>query len=155
VPESPAPTGAPPPIGPARDVNVTSGTFAETLEFPPGRWQLTVVAYATGQTPVARQVTLNVGPPAPVTHQLTVAVEGAQTFVKVLADGEQVQNGRISAGESRNFVALDQFCVRKGSSGSVRLTLDSQDLGLLGQPGKSGSWIVAPGLAPVKAPQPC
>jgi cytoskeletal protein RodZ len=149
------PTSVPAPIGPARDITVSGGSYSETLEFPVGRWQLTVVAYSTGQTPVARQVTLNVGPPAPVTHQLTVSVEVAEVFVRVLADGEQVQNGRIAVGESRNFTALNQFCVRKGIAGSIHLTLDAQDLGVLGEPGKNGSWIVVPGVAPVKAPQPC
>jgi cytoskeletal protein RodZ len=155
APTSPTPTGSPPPIGPARDINVLTGTFAETLEFPVGRWQLTVVAYATGQTPVARQVTLNVGPPAPVTHQLIVAIEGQETYVKVLADGAEVHNGRIPGGESRTFTAFNQFCVRTGNAGAIHLTFDAQDLGLLGAPGKSGSWVVTPGLPPVKVPQPC
>ena len=37
-------------------------------------------------------------PPAPVTHTLTVAIEGHEVFVKVLSDGEQVHNGRIAVG---------------------------------------------------------
>jgi hypothetical protein len=155
APASAGPNGSPPPIGPARDINVPNGTFAETLVFSPGQWQLTVIAYSTGQTPVARQITLNIGTPVPLTHQLTVAIEGREVYVKVLADGEQVNGSRIPAGVSHTFTAVDQFCVRTGNAGAVHLTLDAQDLGLLGEPGENGSWIIAPGLAPVRAPQPC
>lgn len=166
---TPAPSGAPSPspvsspgpsstpnIPPATEVTVgSSGTFNETLDFTPGRWQLTVISYASDQVPVARQVTVIVQQPGPVTHLLNLSVEGTAASVKVLADGTRVANTTMAAGTTREFTAQDQFCVRTDNAGSIRLVLDGLDLGLLGAAGESGSWIVKSGLAPVRAARPC
>ncbi len=153
---TPGPSATPGPIGPARDVTVgTAGAFNETLNFDPGRWQLTVVSYATDQVRVARQVTIVVQAPGPVTHHLQLTIENRDAFVRVLADGSRVQNGQLSVGTTREYRATEQFCVRTGNAGSVHLVLDAQDLGLLGTNAQSGSWIVRPGIAPVRAPRPC
>jgi hypothetical protein len=153
---TPAPSGSPFPIGPARDVTLgTAGAFNETLNFDPGRWQLTVISYATDQVPVARQVTIVVQAPGSVTHHLQLTIENNAAFVRVVADGARVHNGQLSVGATRQFGATNQFCVRTDNAGSVRLVLDAQDLGLLGANGAQGSWIVKPGIAPVRAPRPC
>ena len=149
---SPSPSLTPAPI----DVTLDgSGTFSETLNFDPGRWQLTVVSYASAQTPVARQVTIDVHPAGPVSHELVLTVEGSDAWVRILADGTRVDNGRLNVGTTRSYTATDEFCVRTGNAGALHLTLDAQDLGLLGRPGQVGSWIVKPGLAPVRRPSPC
>jgi cytoskeletal protein RodZ len=153
---SPAPSRSPLPIGPGGDVSLSStGAFNETLNFDPGRWQLTIAAYATGQVPVARQVTIVVRAPGPVTHQLQLTIENHPAFVRVVADGARVQSGQLSVGATRQYGATNQFCVRTNNAGSVHLVLDTQDLGLLGAAGVQGSWIVRPGIAPVRAPRPC
>lgn len=153
---SPAPSRSPLPIGPGGDVPLSStGAFNETLNFDPGRWQLTIVAYAADQTPVARQITIVVQAPGPVTHHLQLTIENGAAFVRVAADGARVQNGQMSVGATRQFGAINQFCVRTNNAGSVHLVLDAQDLGLLGAAGVQGSWIVKPGIAPVRAPRSC
>jgi hypothetical protein len=152
----PGPSPTPPPVGPARDVTLgTAGAFNETLNFEPGRWQLTIVSYATDQVPVARQVTIVVRAPGPVTHHLQVTIENSATFLRVLADRTRVENGNRGVGFSHTYDATNEFCVRTDNAGSVHLVLDALDLGLLGAEGNSGSWIVKSGLAPVRAPRPC
>jgi len=154
--DSPGPSGTPEPIGPARNVTLGSaGAFNETLNFDPGRWQLTVVSHATDQVPVARQVTIVVQAPGPITHHLQLTIENRDAFVRVLADGLRVENGQLRVGATREYTANDQFCVRTGNAGSIHLLIDAQDLGLLGADGEQGSWIVTAGIAPVRAPRPC
>ncbi|HLB45244.1 MAG TPA: helix-turn-helix domain-containing protein [Candidatus Limnocylindrales bacterium] len=156
APGSPGPTGTPAPIGPGGDVAPgIAGAFSRTFNFDPGRWQVTVVAYATDQVPVARQVTIVVQAPGPVTQHLQLTIENNAAFVRVLADGVRVQNGQLSVGTTRQYEASEQFCVRTANAGSVHLVLDALDLGLLGADGESGSWIVKSGLAPVRAARPC
>lgn len=153
---SPGPSPSPGPIGPARDVTLDpSGTFNTTLNFDPGRWQLTIIAYAADQVPVARQVTIVVQAPGSVTYRLQLTIENSPAFVRVLADGKRVQNGEMGVGLTREYTATEEFCVRTANAGSVHLVLDAQDLGLLGADRVKGSWIIRPGLAPVRAPRPC
>ena len=148
---SPRPTSTPN-IPPAKEVTVdSSGIFNETLDFDPGRWQLTVISYASDQVPVARQVTIIVEEPGPVTHHLVLSIENSDSFVKVVADGSRVANTTMAVGTSREFTATNQFCVRADSANSVRLVLDGLDLGNL----DAGSWIIKSGLAPVRAARPC
>jgi cytoskeletal protein RodZ len=154
---SPSPQGSPRPtstpnIPPAENVTVgPSGAFNETLDFTPGRWQLTVISYAADQTPVARQVTVIVEEPGPVTHHLMLSIENSASFVKVIADGSRVANSTMAVGTSREFTATNQFCVRADSANAVHLVLDGLDLGTL----DNGSWIIKSGLAPVRAARPC
>jgi hypothetical protein len=137
---------------PAQNVTVgSSGTFNETLDFPPGRWQVTVISYATDQVPVARQVTVIVDEPGPVTHHLILSIENNASFVKVIADGSRVANSTMAVGTSREFTATNQFCVRADTANAVHLVLDGLDLGTL----DNGSWIIKSGLAPVRAARPC
>jgi cytoskeletal protein RodZ len=153
---TPGPSVSPVPIGPARDVTPgAAGAFNETLNFEPGRWQLTVISYVTGQTPVARQLVIDVQPAGPVTHQLVVAIEGSNAWLRVVADGTRVHNETLAVGTTKTFTASDQFCLRTGNAGAIHLTLDAQDLGLLGDVKQSGSWIIKPGLAPVRKPTSC
>ena len=57
-PRSPSASGSPAPIGPAREVIVSpDGNFAEQLDFPFGRWQLTITVYSSGLDPVTRCAT--------------------------------------------------------------------------------------------------
>jgi hypothetical protein len=158
---SPAPTGTgpsptPAPIGPARDVTVSAtGVFNETLTFTPGRWQLTIVSFATGQTPVARQITIVVDEPGPITHHLQLTIENHAASVKVVADGSRVANETLNPGDAREFTATNEFCVKTDNAGSLHFVLDGLALGPLGADSESGSWIIKPGIAPVRAPRPC
>ena len=152
---TPAPSAGPtstPNIPPAKEVTVgATSTFNETLDFTPGRWQLTVISYASDQVPVARQLTIIVEEAGPVTHHLTMSIENTPSFVKVTADGSRVANGTMAIGVTREFTATNQFCVRADSADAVHLVLDGLDLGTLDK----GSWIVKSGIAPVRAARPC
>jgi cytoskeletal protein RodZ len=156
---TPAPSAGPtstPNIPPAEEVTIgSSGTFNETLDFTPGRWQLTVISYATDQVPVARQVTIIVQEAGPVIHHLTITVENGPTFIRVIADGSRVVNATLAAGTTREFTATNQWCVRTDNAGALSLVLDSLTLDPLGADGQEGSWIIKSGLAPVRAPRPC
>ena len=153
---SPGPSSSPIPIGPAREVTVgTTGVFNETLTFTPGRWQLTVVSFATGQTPVARQILIVVNQPGPVTHYLSLTIENKAAVVKVVADGAPVANSTMAVGETHQYTATNEFCIKTDNAGSIHLVLDGLDVALLGADGQSGSWIIKPGLAPVPAARPC
>ena len=155
---SPGPSPTPVPVGPAvTDVAVgPGGTFSHTLNFTtPGRWLLTVVSSGTGQAPVARQVTIVVSEPGPVTHHLQLTIVSQPALIKVVADGSPVTNGTLNVGDAREFTATNQFCVKTNSAGSLHLVLDGTDLPSLGAAGQSGSWLIKPGLAPVRAARPC
>jgi cytoskeletal protein RodZ len=155
----PAPSAGPtstPNIPPAQEVTVgLTGTFNETLEFTPGRWQLTVISYATDRVPVARQVTIIVEEAGPVTHHLIVNVATGPTFLKVTADGSRVSNGTLAAGSTREFTATNQWCIRTDNAGGLNLVLDGLTLSPLGDAGVEGSWIIKSGIAPVRAPRAC
>ena len=133
----------------------TTGLFNETLTFTPGRWQLTVVSFATGQTPVARQVTIIVNEPGPVTHHLQLTIVNHDALVKLLADGSRVANETMAVGTVREFTATNEFCVKTDNAASLHMVLDGLDVALLGADGQAGSWIIKPGLAPVPAARPC
>lgn len=156
---APSPSSSPAPIGPAVDATVNAlGTFSETLQFDPGSWQITVAAYATGQTPVARQLTITVGEPATSGIDLVITVEGGRSWVRVVADGERIPGygGRtLRAGETHTVSALNEMCLRAGNAGALHLTLNGEDLGRLGRSGQVGSWILRPGQSPEPAPEPC
>ncbi|MEP7379474.1 MAG: RodZ domain-containing protein [Chloroflexota bacterium] len=155
---SPAPSATPVPVGPAvTDVPVGSdGTFSQALNFAtPGRWLLTVVSSGTGQAPVARQVTIVVNKAGPITHHLQLTIVTQPALIKVVADGSPVANETLNVGDAREFTATNQFCVKTNNAGSLHLVLDGTDLPLLGAAGEAGSWLIKPGIAPVRAARPC
>jgi cytoskeletal protein RodZ len=155
---SPGPSTTPVPVGPAvTDVPVgPDGTFNQTLNFvTPGRWLLTVVSSGAGQAPVARQVTIVVNEPGPVTHRLQITIVNKAALIKVVADGSPKANETLSVGDAREFTATNQFCVKTNNAGSLHLVLDGLDVPVLGANGQSGSWIIKPGIAPVRAARSC
>ncbi len=60
------------------------------------------------------------------------------TLVSVIADGKSVFEGRMSAGQSRQFRAQEQFQVSAGNSTAVLLELNGQMMAPLGTPGRPG-----------------
>jgi hypothetical protein len=59
-----------------------------------------------------------------------VAVE--RTFMRVIADGKEVFNGRVVPGTAYPFEAEEQIEVLVGSGAAIRIVYNGQDLGLLG-----------------------
>jgi hypothetical protein len=100
-------------------------------------------------------VTIVVNEPGPITHHLQMTIVNHSALVKVVADGSPVANETLNVGDAREFTATNQFCVKTDNAGSLQLVLDGTDLPLLGADGEAGSWIVKPGIAPVRAARPC
>lgn len=63
---------------------------------------------------------------------------GKSTIVSVTADGEKVFDGRINAGETRQFTARERFEISAGDSAALLLELNGQVLPPLGTPGQPG-----------------
>lgn len=77
------------------------------------------------------------GPVSPAQARVTlVVVAVAPTLVSIQADGNQIFNGTLGAGESRTFRARSSLDIVAADGGTVRLTLNGVALGL---PGPSGT----------------
>jgi hypothetical protein len=59
-----------------------------------------------------------------------VAVE--RTFMRVVADGKEVFNGRVVPGTAYPFEAEEQIEILVGSGAAIRIVYNGRDLGLLG-----------------------
>ncbi len=160
--ETPEPSAgdspSPPPVGPARDITVSTGSFSQMLEFPIGHWRVAVTAYASGLEPVSRTIELTVGRAKPSTLSLLIEIIGGRSWLRVLADGVRVPglaSHTATRGESFTATAQNEFCVRAGNAGSLRLTLNGAQLDALGGNGEVGSWIINGVDPPTPAPEPC
>lgn len=155
---APNPTAVPP-VGPARDVTLNAlGAFSETLDYEPGRWQVTVTAYASGLSSVAHEIQIEVAQPAPSGIELVISVEGRDSWVRVVADGARAPgygSRTLRAGETHTVSAINEMCLRAGNAGALHLVMNGVDLGTLGRNGEVGSWILRPGANPEPAPAPC
>jgi hypothetical protein len=154
---TPEPTGSTPPAAPSRDITVPdTGSFTETILFPVGRWEITVTASGIGVDPIAETRTITVSPPITTGITLVISVEGRDSWVRLLADGVRVGGfGTLRVGEVKTVTAVNEVCIRSGNAGGLRLNLNGLDIGLLGNSGQVGSWIIRPGQAPQPAPAPC
>jgi cytoskeletal protein RodZ len=63
-----------------------------------------------------------------------IAVE--RTYLRVIADGEEVFNGRVVTGNTYTFEAETQIEVLVGSGAAIRVVYNGRDLGLLGDFGQ-------------------
>jgi cytoskeletal protein RodZ len=155
---TPGPTSSLPPIGPATsDITVAeSGSFAVTLSFPIGRWELTITSHGIGVSPVVETRTITVSPPFASGLTLGISVQGSNSWVRLLADGVRVGGyGTLHVGDIRTATAVNEICLRAGNAGALHLTLNGLDIGLLGRAGQVGSWLIRPGQGPVPADVPC
>ncbi len=152
------PSPTPPPIGPARDISLSSsGPFAETLDFEPGIWRVTVTAYANGQAAVLQTFDITVEPPPPTDVTLVITMVG-ESWVRVVSDGERAPGygGRqLGQGETHTVHADTEMCLRAANAGGLSLNLNGADIGVLGAEGEAGSWTIRAGQAPLPAVTPC
>jgi len=80
------------------------------------------------------------GAPVPVLETLELRIDaGKETRLRVTADGKQVFDGRITAGEQKRFQAKERFEISAGNSGAVFLELNGLTVPPLGQPDEPGS----------------
>lgn len=67
---------------------------------------------------------------------LTLNVTDSTSWIQVVADGNTIFSGELSAGQSKNFQAQQNIYLTLGNAGSVDVQLNGQDLGKLGGPGE-------------------
>jgi hypothetical protein len=138
------------PTEPAYDITVPDGgRFAQLLELSPGRWQIEVTSYASGRSPVSqtRNVTIEQA------DEMVLTIEGARrdSWLRIVTDGTVMRGWggpTLRRGESVTATAREEIWIRTGNAGSIRITLDGVDLGILGRNGQVGNWIFRPGMEP-------
>jgi cytoskeletal protein RodZ len=147
----PAPTPTAPPTPQPQTVTpADDGTFTAPLELSAGRWSITVTASSAENKTVSltRAVTVNYKG-----VNLVVSIKGGRAWLKVWVDG-QVSTvvgpaGRTySDGKVLTFTGQESVEVRTGSSGVTYFTLNGKNLGALGRPGSSETWLFAPSGPP-------
>jgi hypothetical protein len=94
-------------------------------------------------------------PAVPVS--LTV-VATERTFMRVLVDGKEIFNGRVTPGVAYSYAATTTIQILTGNGAALRVTYNGRDLGLLGSFGQvvefiyTANEIVTP--IPVSSPTP-
>jgi cytoskeletal protein RodZ len=89
---------------------------------------------------------------AQIAMSLTV---NQRAWVRVVADGEVVQEGILEQGESRFWNAADSISVRTGNAGGVNLVLNGEYLGPMGDIGQvvERTWVVEQGQVAETEPE--
>ena len=88
-----------------------------------------------------------------------------RAWVRVMVDGEVVEEGTLESGTTKEYQAQQSISIRTGNGGGVSLTLNGEDLGPMGNVGQviERTWVVdqegvteqAPGTpAGTPSPQP-
>ena len=81
---------------------------------------------------------------APAPKPMRLEVRAAETvWVQVIADQRDSSEFTLRPGNTHAWQALEQFYVRLGNAGVVKLLLDGNDLGVIGGRGQVGSLIIA------------
>jgi len=70
-----------------------------------------------------------------------------RAWVRVVVDGQIVEESTLETGTTRSWEANDSISVRTGNGGGVNLTLNGEDLGPMGKVGQvvERTWIVDQG----------
>jgi cytoskeletal protein RodZ len=110
-----------------------------------------VVPTATASPTATRSPTVT---PTPARLALSIEVVGQRSWVLVRADAERAFAGILEPGTKDSWTASERIVLRSGNAGSVRVTFNGEDLGLLGEPGQvvEREWT-APGV-PTRTPEP-
>jgi len=102
--------------------------------------------------------TLTPTPVAVTTLELSVEVVGERAWLLVQADDQRVFGGILEPGATNTWTARERILVRCGNSGAVRVTLNGQSLGPLGDIGQvvDREWTVpgVPTRTPASTPTP-
>jgi hypothetical protein len=126
-----------------------SGSFTEALNLLPGQWSIAVTASSAGLSPKSETRTVTVA--QPVGLSLEIEVVRRESWLRVMADGEVVEgygSRTVESGETHTFTATEEIWLRAGNAGVLHVTLNGQDLGLLGNGGEVGNWVFRPGQPP-------
>lgn len=126
VTATPRPTATPLPVTPTSDL-----LLLPTPTVPP---TITPTPLPTATPEIVTRIALT----------LTVT---QRAWVRVVADGEVAQEGILEGGDVRYWEADNSISVRTGNAGGVKLTLNGEDLGLMGDIGQvvERAWVVEQG----------
>ncbi|MBC7342562.1 MAG: helix-turn-helix domain-containing protein [Clostridia bacterium] len=75
-------------------------------------------------------------PPAEQGLELNIRIIKDECWVSITSDGVRVYQGLIRAGDQKTVIARREIIVRLGNAGVVSLSLNGQDLGIVGKPGQ-------------------
>lgn len=88
------------------------------------------------QAPSGQPQTTGQQPPAQVPGvNLVLNVKEKRSWMSVVADGANVFQGEVPAGQSKNFSAKERISVTLGNAGVVEVLYNGQNLGFLGGDG--------------------
>jgi cytoskeleton protein RodZ len=143
-----------------REIEPTSPSISDVLLAYPNPSSFTATATFIPVEAFPAEATVTVEIPtqnvnAPVQLNL-VAVE--RTYMRVVADGEVVFEGRVVPGNAYPFEAEEQIEVLVGSGAAIRIVYNGRDLGLMGTFGQVvnniylGSEIITPTGMPTLTP---
>ncbi|MCA1688407.1 MAG: DUF4115 domain-containing protein, partial [Actinobacteria bacterium] len=76
------------------------------------------------------------GDPQPNSLTVEVSVEGAPSWLSILADGNLRYEQIAQPGFSQSFEAQREISIRTGNAGAVGVEVNGQDLGKLGESGE-------------------
>jgi len=73
-----------------------------------------------------------------------------RAWVRVLVDGQKVEESTLEAGETRFWEAMESILIRTGNAAGVTLVLNGEELGPMGQVGEvvEREWVVGEGELP-------
>jgi len=123
---------------PAQEVKKPTSSAAE-VKVEPGAAQTgerpeTAAGAETASVPVADPLPAQTPPPRPG-HELKMVFD-EETWVRVVMDGQNSDQGLFRPGMSKEWRAEKNFKIRVGNAGGVTLYLDGQALPSLGPSGK-------------------
>ncbi len=75
-------------------------------------------------------------PPAPDDLEVTVSVEGAESWISVSADGAVAYSQVAQPGFSQTFEAEEDVLLSTGNAGALRVEVNGQDIGPVGDEGE-------------------
>lgn len=90
-------------------------------------------------TPGVGQGTTAAQPPVGQPEEDGIVIEvraSGRCWIRVVADGQMLFEGIVTAGETRKWHGRGPMTVRLGNAGGVELTVNGKFLGVLGQPGE-------------------
>jgi cytoskeleton protein RodZ len=119
-------------LGVAALANIVGGTSPEPASQP-----RPPTAVTPEPTPTPTPLSASPTPVAPAFDgvNLTLTFE-SDSWVRVIADGEKLYEQVVAEGMELSFEGLENVLVRFGNAGGVRVTLNGEDLGVVGQSGQ-------------------
>lgn len=127
------------PVKPPLAAKAPAGDLPQAIKAPAGNLPQVANAPAgnmpqTANAP-AGNLTMESALPANPGVAVTAAADKA-CWISIHGDGKLLYQGMMRAGETRSWNAAQAVALHAGNAGGLRLTVNGQDLGVLGRPGQ-------------------